>query len=106
MGYPTANLQTNHVLTVEPGVYAGQATLLGVTYMAACSVGRNVTFDNATQDTIEVHLVDVTLPDFYTERMVISLTHKLRPMLKFATVTDLVAAMESDLQATRQLYFQ
>lgn len=99
LGFPTANLDTP-TIDASDGVYAGTATLQGRTFDMVCSVGRNSTFADVTQPTIEVHLLQ-EMDDFYGEMMHVELKHFLRPMHKFSTVDDLVVAIEDDIQNAR-----
>jgi riboflavin kinase/FMN adenylyltransferase len=66
LGFPTANLDPRVLEGFLPadGVYAAWASIDGVRYPAAVSIGNNPSFENVPQHQAEAHLLDVDL-DLY-----------------------------------------
>lgn len=103
MGICTANLSVDaDRLVPADGVYAAYADVRGVRCKAAVSVGVPVTFDDATEATIEAHLLDFE-GDLYGETLRLSFAERLRPMVKFANADELVAQIQQDIARTRTL---
>jgi hypothetical protein len=103
--YPTANMELpRHVALPADGIYAGlvrgpEGT--GLLRAAAISVGTNPTFDGQ-QRTLEAHLLDFD-GDLYGFRLDVESLRRLRGMLRFTGVPDLVAAIARDVAETRDL---
>ena len=103
LGYPTANLEEHaEGFVPAPGIYAGTLDLEGTRYVAGISVGMNPTFDDVTRPQVEAHALDADF-DAYGKVGTISFTHRLRDSLPFASVADLVAAMDADIAEVRRL---
>ena len=117
LGYPTANLAQIPELLPPDGVYAGRVTLPGTedtvasqytentedpstrsTYSAAVAIGPNTTFDG-TERKCEIHLLNFH-GDLYGKPLRLELVAKIREMRRFETVTELLAQMAEDVQAT------
>ena len=108
MGYPTANVESAPYTAVPAdGVYAGHFVLRdvegasGARFPAAISVGTNPTFDG-TRRTVEAHLIDWD-GDLYGEHSGVEFAARLRGMLRFSGMDELVAAMDQDLLDARAL---
>ena len=105
IGYPTANVETpTGVRLPADGVYAGLASGppgSGLYRAAAISVGTNPTFDGQHR-TVEAYLLDFE-GDLYDSVLAVRSVRRLRGMLRFAGVSDLVSAMARDVQQTREL---
>lgn len=106
IGYPTANLELPpDVRLPADGVYAGLASggpAGSPLYRAAAiSVGTNPTFDGQHR-TLEAHLLDFE-GDLYDSVLRVRSVRRLRGMLRFADVAELVAAMARDVAETREL---
>ncbi|GAA4746710.1 bifunctional riboflavin kinase/FAD synthetase [Modestobacter marinus] len=106
LGYPTANVESPaHTAIPADGVYAGRLVLRdhrGVsrsTHPAAISVGSNPTFAGARR-TVEAHLLDFD-GDLYGEHVGVEFVERLRPMVSFAGVPELLVAMGEDVARTR-----
>jgi riboflavin kinase/FMN adenylyltransferase len=96
LGYPTANLSPDleGFIPVD-GVYACWATIDGVRYAAAVSVGNNPTFEGVPQKQVEAHLLDQHL-DLYGKGIELEFVDYIRPMNKFDSVEALVTQMNRD----------
>jgi riboflavin kinase/FMN adenylyltransferase len=99
LGIPTANLHVAdpHKLLPREGIYAVTVgKLKGVLHL-----GPRPTFDGA-KPTIEVHLFDFNA-DIYNHTITVELRHRIRDVLRFDTVDDLVSAMHSDVARAREM---
>jgi riboflavin kinase / FMN adenylyltransferase len=101
LGIPTANIEGVEVLLPRHGVYAGQCTVDGNTYAAAIHLGPNATFAEGTPK-LEVHLIDF-VSDLYGRTLDVAWIAQIRETRKFASVADLIAQMQRDLQEVRRL---
>jgi riboflavin kinase / FMN adenylyltransferase len=106
LGYPTANVESPaHTAVPADGVYAGRLVVrdhrgaTGTAHPAAVSVGSNPTFAGARR-TVEAHLLDFE-GDLYGEHVGVEFVERLRPMLSFAGVPELLEAMGQDVVRTR-----
>jgi riboflavin kinase/FMN adenylyltransferase len=111
LGFPTANLRTDTWTAVPAdGVYAGRVVRLdewGRTTpgpplgVAAISVGTNPTFE-VRQRRVEAFVLDFS-GDLYGATLGIEFVERLRGMVKFDRIDDLVAQMRADVDRTRAL---
>jgi riboflavin kinase/FMN adenylyltransferase len=103
MGYPTANVEVREEMAVPAdGVYAGWLIRADGTRMpAAISIGTNPTFDG-TERRVEAYVLDVDL-DLYGEHVAVEFTERLRGMVKFDGVDQLVKQMGQDVDDVRRL---
>ncbi|MGH3803695.1 MAG: bifunctional riboflavin kinase/FMN adenylyltransferase, partial [Pseudonocardiaceae bacterium] len=109
LGFPTANLAPP-AFTALPadGIYAGwlrrgRAEQDGKEepIPAAISIGSNPTFAGQSRR-VEAHLLDF-VGDLYGEQVTVDFTAWLRPMLRFDSTEQLVAAIEEDVANTRRV---
>ena len=99
IGFPTANLALDprrHQL--EPGVYAARA--LG--RPAAVNVGVRPTFEVGAPAIIEVHIIGFE-GDLYGRELTVDLTAWIRSERRFPSVDALVAQLQRDVAAARDL---
>ena len=109
MGYPTANVECPQFTAIPAdGIYAGHLVLRDVRtgasrerLPAAISVGSNPTFQGSRR-TVEAFVLDYD-GDLYGEHVGVEFVQRLRPMLRFDGVEDLVAAMDQDVTETRRI---
>jgi riboflavin kinase/FMN adenylyltransferase len=101
LGYPTANLSPDleGMLPLD-GVYAAWATVDGVRYGAAVSIGNNPTFEGVPQHQVEAHLLDQKL-DVYGKAIDIAFVDYIRPMNRFSGVDALVSQLQADERRIR-----
>ena len=105
LGFPTANLLIDDADKLIPadGVYAVEVHLgNGMNYAGMLNIGQRPTIDNGMKRTIEVHILDFN-GDLYDQTIRLSLTHFIRPEVKFGSLDDLVAQLHRDEAAVRQL---
>jgi riboflavin kinase/FMN adenylyltransferase len=109
LGYPTANVETPPFTAIPAdGVYAGRLVTRNPRtgesreqLPAAVSVGTNPTFQGSRR-TVEAFVLDWD-GDLYGEHVGVEFTARLRPMLAFDGVDELLAAMADDVRRTRAL---
>lgn len=103
LGFPTANLDPRSSGTVPAdGVYAGWLTRDwgapgAVRLPAAVSIGTNPTFDGEVRQ-VEAHVLGRGDLDLYGEEVVVELTHRLRPTVRYAGIGPLVEQMHADVR--------
>lgn len=101
MGFKTANLELPAMLqTLGEGVYAAYVTVDGAQYRAAMSVGVAPTFADATA-TCEIHILDFD-GEIYGDVIDVEPLHFLRPMIKFDSVDELIATVQSNIAWVRE----
>ncbi|MDQ6524241.1 bifunctional riboflavin kinase/FAD synthetase [Nocardioides sp. LHD-245] len=109
LGYPTANVPVRAgAAAPADGVYAGRLTLLdgpdaGTTYPAAISVGTNPTFAGERERRVESHVLDRTDLDLYGREVEVAFVERLRGMVRFDSVEDLLTAMADDVDRARTI---
>lgn len=97
LGFPTANLEVPpRLLVPKLGIYAGAA--LG--HRAAVSIGTNPHY-GGTERRVEAYLLDFD-GDLYGKRLVVELWERLRDEAAFASEAELVAAIDADVQRTKE----
>jgi riboflavin kinase / FMN adenylyltransferase len=102
IGYPTANLATTpHAAIPADGVYAGHTVRGGRRYQAAISIGTNPTFEGRERR-VEAHLLDFD-EDIYGEYLAVEFTGRLRGMVRFDSVDELIDQMKKDVDQTRRM---
>jgi riboflavin kinase/FMN adenylyltransferase len=101
LGFPTANLGRVDTLLPGEGIYAGVAHVDGQRWPAAMSLGPNPTFDEGRLK-VEVHL-DGYQGNLYDRQIEVDFLARLRDIVRYHSVADLVAQLQRDVQATREL---
>lgn len=102
LGARTANLAVpSHVARPADGVYAGRATLEGIRFPAAISVGFPPTFPDAVGD-LEAHLIGFE-GDLYGRELTVEFLQWLRGLATFGAVSELAEAIAGDIAAARRL---
>lgn len=102
IGFPTANMAvwSEQVLPAY-GVYAGWVTIDGVRYPAVTNLGVRPTFD--TQHlAVEPHLLDFA-GNLYGKVLNLTFDFRLRGEQKFDGINALIAQIQADVEAGRQL---
>ena len=102
LGFPTANLEPPAGTAIPmDGIYATWASIDGIAYMAATSIGRRPTFDEGNQ-TVEAFILDFD-GDLYGREVRLEFVRRLRDELKFEAVEDLQAQVDIDVNDTRTI---
>ena len=111
LGYPTANVPTTGVHAAPAdGVYAGWLRRADDDdphpMPAAISVGTNPTFEGDRERRVESHVLDLppdTDLDLYGDTVEVSFVARLRGMLRFDSVDELVETMADDVRRAREI---
>ncbi|HET8559992.1 MAG TPA: bifunctional riboflavin kinase/FAD synthetase [Marmoricola sp.] len=110
LGYPTANVPPADFAVPADGVYAGQLRVRAATddgwcapLPAAISVGTNPTFVGERARRVEAYVLDREDLDLYGQVVEISFVARIRGMVRFDSVDDLVARMAEDVEQARTL---
>lgn len=109
LGFPTANLSPPAYAAIPAdGIYACWFTHRrrgssepGRTLPAAVSVGSNPTF-SGTERTVEAFALDIEA-DFYGEQVELDFVRRLRGMVRFDSVDELIERMHQDVADTREI---
>lgn len=110
LGFPTANLAADaQGMIPADGVYAGWFTdASGQRFPTAISVGSNPTFNDVVR-TVEAHVFDrpehEALEEFnlYGQHCVVEFVARLRGMLAFTGIDELIAQMDQDVDEARAI---
>ena len=100
IGYPTANLAPlDRVILPADGVYVVDVEHNGKIYRGMASVGKNVTFEG-DELRFEANLFDFA-KEIYGDTIRIIWLDKIRDMVKFDGIEELVAQLKSDEEVAR-----
>lgn len=108
LGYPTANVPVNGTHTAVPadGVYAGWLRRLDESptkhLPAAISVGVNPTFDGVERR-VESYVLDRDDLELYGVSVEVTFVQRLRGMVRFDSIDDLIDQMKADVDGARDL---
>ena len=96
LGYPTANIQIEEAYKLIPknGVYIVKTNFKGITYFGMMNIGTNPTVGGKSQ-TIETYFFNMDT-DLYGSKMTIQMQKRIRDEKKFASVDQLIEAMQND----------
>lgn len=100
IGFPTANLAPiDRTHLPADGVYVTDVKVGGELYRSMTSIGKNVTF-GGTELRLEVNIFDFD-GELYGQTLEIFWLDKIRDMVKFNGIEDLVEALYSDKEIAR-----
>jgi riboflavin kinase/FMN adenylyltransferase len=95
LGYPTANIETDHYLIPKTGVYVTMTKVFGKWYKSMTSVGHNPTLNCRTEVRVESYLFDFN-KNIYNESIKIYFIKRLRDEIKFSSVETLTKQIDQD----------
>jgi len=105
IGLPTANISYWHEKKRPAvGVYATIVTLNEVQYQAISNIGYRPTFGMQTVPDIETHILGFD-GNIYGESLILAFIDKIRNEQKFESVNALLAQIEQDKAAAREIFF-
>lgn len=100
IGYPTANLAPlDRTYLPADGVYVVDVEVEGHQYRGMASVGKNITFDG-NELRFEANIFDFSR-DIYGHTITIHWLDKIRDMLKFNGIDDLMEQLQTDEKIAR-----
>lgn len=103
MGFCTANLSINaHLDVLGQGVYGGVCRVMdrahgGHLHKCAISCGVSPTFSDLAKSNIEVHILGFE-DDIYGAKLDIFFMERIRDMIKFDNVSDLISQVKRDIR--------
>jgi len=108
LGFPTANVPVvPGAAAPADGVYAGWLRRVdgvdGVKHPAAISVGTNPTFDGQRDRRVEAYVLDRTDLDLYGIEVEVEFVDRIRGMVRFDGIDDLLVAIADDVERTREI---
>ncbi|GIW91109.1 MAG: riboflavin biosynthesis protein [Pirellulaceae bacterium] len=101
IGVPTANLSGVDTLLPAAGVYAGRVYWRDNRWPAAIHIGPNPTFGEG-HSKVEVHLIGFQ-GELYGQWLEVDFCQRLRDTQTFASVSDLQAQLQRDIQQAASL---
>lgn len=104
MHFPTANLRLDDKIALpRAGVYVSRTELPdGRSIPSVTNIGTRPTVDERDEVTIETHLIDVN-EELYGSEIRIWFRKYLRPVIKFASLSELAARISEDVETARRL---
>jgi len=99
LGFPTANLAITETKILPPnGVYLSLVSTPNGEFRGISNVGVKPTIDGERRPNVETYIYDFT-DDLYGELIKVKLLEFMRPEKKFASVAELKAQVDSDIEA-------
>lgn len=102
IGFPTANILLNRLVTPIQGVYAVQVETPKGKFNGIANVGNRPTV-NGSKPLLEVHLFDFS-GDLYGKTLRVTFVEKIRNEIKFANVEALKAQIMIDVEKVRSIF--
>lgn len=104
IGFPTANIKVEDAdkLIPKKGVYAVWAHYKNEIYAGMLNIGKRPTFDNGTNISIEVHLLNFN-KDIYGETLSIDFIKRLRGEQHFDSIELLTCQLQKDKEIITKL---
>ena len=104
IGMPTINMiLPEHKLLPPNGVYVTEVLVDGKTYMGVTNIGCKPTVSEEKILGVETY-IDNFSQDLYGEKIVVSFLEFIRPEMKFSSIDELKAQMESDISVAKKCY--
>src|SRR5437588_3831117 len=103
IGFPTANIDPQNRVIPRRGVYVTAILLGGQWRQSVTNVGVRPTFGDATQSSLETHVLCWS-DDLYERTVRVRFLHRLRDEKKFTSIDELKSQIERDL-ARAEDYF-
>ena len=100
LGFPTANMNISNRDDISNGVYRSEIEIDGVVYNAMSNVGIRPSVES-TGRWLETHIFDFH-GDLYGRVLCVSLVEKIREERKFASIAEIRAQLEHDMEYCRE----
>lgn len=104
LGYPTANINPDHELIPDPGVYIAHVSISNSQYNGVVSIGYRPTF-NKTTIAVEAYILDFNR-EIYGEKLTISFLKRIREEKRFDTVDSLIVQIKEDVELTQEFFLE
>ncbi len=104
LGFPTANIDPQNRVIPCRGVYVSAILIDGQWRRSVTNVGVRPTFGDATQSSIETHVLHWS-DDLYERTVRVRFLHRLRDEKKFSSIDELKSQIERDV-ARAGRYFE
>ena len=104
LGFPTANLHPKNRVIPRNGVYVTGALIDGKWRRSVTNVGLRPTFGGDTEPSVETFVINWT-GDLYGDVVRVRFLHRLRDERKFASIAELRAQIEKDVNRAES-YFE
>lgn len=97
IGYPTANIRLSDSRKIIPkvGVYAVRVESDHAYYIGMMNIGYRPTFENSEEARLEVHIIGFE-GDLYGKKITVHFEARIRDEMKFSSVDELKAQLDSD----------
>lgn len=105
LGFPTANLDYDHLVLPPNGVYYTKVYYNGKIYGGMTNIGHNPTVNFSEDRKLEVHILDFN-KDIYYEEIEIEFIEFLRKEQKFKSKDQLIGQLKQDLDTIKHLFNQ
>ncbi|WP_373766118.1 bifunctional riboflavin kinase/FAD synthetase [Glaesserella sp.] len=102
IGFPTANIMLNRLVTPIQGVYAVQVETVEGMFNGIANVGNRPTI-NGTKPLLEVHLFDFN-KSIYGQAIEVRFLKKVRSEIKFASFDELKSQIERDVIEVKDFF--
>ena len=104
LGIPTINQNINSKnLILKNGIYATYCSVNGRKYLGVTNVGIRPTVEDNGHKNIETHIIDFD-GDCYDQYVKVEFVARIRDEMKFNSVDDLKAQIQSDIQKTKDIF--
>ena len=101
LGFPTANMNISTREDISNGVYRSTIEIDGITYHSMSNAGVRPSVDG-TGRWLETHIFDFH-GDLYGKLLRVHLLEKIRDERKFASVAELRAQLEHDMEYCKEI---
>jgi len=103
LGFPTANIDPQNRVIPKSGVYVTAILIDGQWRQSVTNVGVRPTFGDATQSSIETHILRWS-DDLYERTVRVRFLHRLRDEKKFGSVDELKSQIAFDVSRAERFF--
>jgi len=100
LGFPTINISSIETQLPASGVYIAQTQVEGKSHYGCLHIGELPTF-GISNPRVELHLLDFQ-KDVYGQKLEVQILTRVRDIQAFSSVSDLIAAIQKDIQFCRE----
>lgn len=103
IGFPTANIKSQNEVLPSSGVYVTNLIVDGVVRPSLTNIGVRPTFEDASETTVETHLLDFN-GDLYGCEVQLSFVQRMRNERRFSDVDALREQIDTDRRQAARLF--